>query len=162
MPAGNTAVATYPDVQENFNDVAVSSFNTITSSFAEQSPHVGDYEAAYDIWLNGVASNGSNEVMVWVDNYNQVPAGNVGGTTEISGVTWQVWTTDDHSYIAFVPAANITSGNVDLLAMFNYLINLGWISQSSVLDQVCFGFEICSTNGQDGTFTVSNFSLTAN
>ena len=38
-------------------------------------PYVGIYEFAYDIWLNGIAGSGSTEVMIWTDNYKQVPSG---------------------------------------------------------------------------------------
>ena len=58
-----------------FNIPPLSSFTTITSTFAETSPHVGIYEYAYDVWLNGVARGGSTQILVWVDNYHRVPAG---------------------------------------------------------------------------------------
>ena len=73
--SGDGAVKTYPDVHEDFDSApAISSFATIASTFAHTAPHVGIYEFAYDIWLNGVATNGSTEVMIWTDNYNQVPS----------------------------------------------------------------------------------------
>ena len=76
--SGDGAVKTYPNVHKDFDGApAISSFGTITSSFAHTAPHVGIYEFAYDIWLNGVASKGSTEVMIWTDNYNQVPSGTV-------------------------------------------------------------------------------------
>src|SRR6185503_2616798 len=49
---GDGAVKTYPNVHKDYNEPAISSFSSITSSFSETSPHVGIYEAAYDIWLN--------------------------------------------------------------------------------------------------------------
>ena len=66
------AVLTYPNVQENFAQT-IGSFNALTSTFAETSPHVGIYEDAYDIWLNGVP--GTNQIMIWVDNNGRVPQG---------------------------------------------------------------------------------------
>jgi hypothetical protein len=48
------AVKTCPNVHRDYNDVPIGSFNTITSTFAETSPHVGIYGVAYDIWTNGV------------------------------------------------------------------------------------------------------------
>ena len=44
------AVKTYPNVHEDFGSAPkISSFTTITSSFAHTAPHVGIYEYAYDI-----------------------------------------------------------------------------------------------------------------
>ena len=52
-------------------------------------PAKGNYiaEAAYDIWLN----NWDTELMIWVDNHGQVPAGKVVGTYTIYGEKWQLW-----------------------------------------------------------------------
>ena len=60
----------------------INSFNTITSTFAETAPHGTGiiYDVAYDIWTNGptgTASAGSNEFMIWTENYNQVPSGSL-------------------------------------------------------------------------------------
>jgi hypothetical protein len=59
------AVLTCPNVRKDHDDVPISSFRTITSRYAATSPHVGIYNVAYDIWLNGVATDGSTEVMIW-------------------------------------------------------------------------------------------------
>jgi hypothetical protein len=161
MPTGNTAVETYPNVQENFSSVPVSDFTGITSTFAETDPHVGDYEDAYDMWLNGEASPGSNEVMIWNENYNQTPGGNDVGTFSSGGVTYTVWASNDDSYIAFVANNNFTSGTVDILAFYQYLISHGMISSSSVVDQIDYGVEVCSTNSAPATFDFNNFSINA-
>ncbi len=78
-----TSVKTYPNVHKDYDDKPLSSFNTLTSTFAAKTPHTGIYNVAYDIWLNGVATEGSTEVMIWTDNYKQVPAGSVVLTTRI-------------------------------------------------------------------------------
>ena len=44
--SGDGAVKTYPNAQENFNEKKISSFRTISSTFAETSPHIGIYEDA--------------------------------------------------------------------------------------------------------------------
>ena len=36
-------------------------------------PGTGIYEDAYDIWLNGLATSGSTEVMIWTQNNGQTP-----------------------------------------------------------------------------------------
>jgi Glycosyl hydrolase family 12 len=160
QPAGNTAVLTYPAVQSNFNATpALSSFRSITSSDTETSPHVGDYEVAYDCWFN----NQANEVMVWVDNYNQVPAGKkvVAGVT-VGGHSWDVWWVQSSGYLAFNVTSTLASGTVDLLALFKYAVTNAWLPANSTVGQLAFGIEVCSTGGNAATFTIDNYMLTSN
>jgi hypothetical protein len=159
--AGDGAVKTYPNVHEDFgSSPLISSFKTISSSFAHTAPHVGIYEFAYDIWLNGVASNGSTEVMIWTDNYNQVPSGSSVETVVLDGHSYDVHKSG--SYIAFVETTNVTSGTVNLMSFFNHIIAKGWIPSTSTLGAVDYGVELVSTNGTDATFQVNDFSLTTN
>jgi Glycosyl hydrolase family 12 len=158
---GDGAVKTYPDVHEDFSAApAIGSFSVISSSFAHAGPHVGIYEFAYDIWLNGVASSGSTEVMIWTDNFNQVPSGSVQETVTFDGQSYQVYKSG--SYIAFVETTNVTSGTVNLLEFFNHIIAKGWIPSTSTLGAIDYGVELVSTGGMDATFAVNGFSLTAN
>jgi hypothetical protein len=155
------AVKTYPNVHKDFNSSPqINSFTTISSSFAHKGPHVGIYEFAYDIWLNGVASSGSTEVMIWTDNYNQVPSGSSLDTVTYDGQSYNVYKAG--SYIAFVETNNVTSGTVNLLSFFNYIISKGWIPASSTLGAIDYGIELVSTDGADATFEVNDFSLTSN
>ena len=158
---GDGAVKTYPNVHKDFSGApAIGSFSAISSTFAHAGPHVGIYEFAYDIWLNGVASTGSTEVMIWTDNFNQVPSGSVQETVTFDSQSYQVYRSG--SYIAFVETNNVTSGTVNLLAFFNHIIAKGWILPNSTLGAIDYGVELVSTNGMDATFTVSDFSLTTN
>jgi hypothetical protein len=158
--AGDGAVKTYPNVHKDFDTApTIASFSTISSSFAHRAPHVGIYEFAYDIWLNGVASSGSTEVMIWTDNYKQVPSGSVVETITFDGRGYDVYKSG--SYIAFVGATDVDSGSVDLLAFFNHLIDKGWIMKTSTLGAIDYGVELVSTDGTDATFELTDFSLTA-
>lgn len=157
--SGDGAVKTYPNVHEDFSEQAISSFGSITSTFAEHGPHVGIYEYAYDIWLNGVATNGSTEVMIWNDNFHQVPSGSVQGSVTFGGHRYQVWR--NGSYIALVAGSNFTAGSVDLLAVFKWIISKGWIPATSTVGQIDYGVELVSTNGAPATFSVTNFSISA-
>jgi hypothetical protein len=156
------AVKTYPNVHKDYSNVPISSFNVITSTFAESSPHVGIYNVAYDIWTNGVATSGSTEFMIWTENFNQRPAGSKVMTTPFGGRTYDVWKTSDNHYIAFVPTIVFTSGTVDLLEMLKWAMTQGWLPSNSTLGQICFGIEIVSTNGSNATFYVTDFSITSN
>jgi hypothetical protein len=154
------AVLTYPNVQENFSQT-VGSFQAISSTFAETSPHVGIYEDAYDIWFNGFGA-GHTEVMIWVDNSKQVPAGSKAATTTLGGRAYDVYRTSDGSYVAFVASQTFTSGTVDLLEIFDYMVGKSWLTTSDTLSQIDFGVEIVDTAGSPATYEFTNFSITAN
>ncbi len=156
---GDGAVKTYPNVHKDYNRVPIGSFESLTSTFAATSPHVGIYNVAYDIWINGVASPGCTEIMIWTENFNQVPGGRHVQDVTFGGRTYQVYKRSGSGYIAFVPTANFTSGTLDLLEMMNWTIAQGWLPAQSTLNQICFGVEIVSTDDTDATFTVTDFSI---
>jgi hypothetical protein len=159
--SGDGAVKTYPNVQMNFSEPQISSLHSVTSTYAQTSPQTGIYEDAYDIWLNGVASSGSTEVMVWTENHDQVPAGSQEATATFGANSYTVYRTSSGGYIAFVAGQNSSSGTVDLLAIFNWLIAKGWIPGNSTLGQICYGVELVSTNGVPATFSFTNFSISS-
>jgi hypothetical protein len=166
QPAGNTAVLTYPDIQQVFakwdgsGNVALSGFSSITSDFAEaMNGHSGtDAEAAYDIWLSGTSHS---EVMIWVDN---VGRGNGGATlyghATIAGQAFTVYTYGSGEIIVSLDRSE-RSGTVDILATLRWLQAHRLVSSSATLGQVDFGWEICSTGGRPETFTVSKYRLTS-
>jgi hypothetical protein len=160
QPAGNTAVLSYPAAQKNFDaKPTLASFKSITSTFAETSPRLGDYEVAWDCWFNGNA----NEVMVWVDTYKQVPAGKrVATGVALGGHAWDVWWASGSGYLVFNATSTITAGTIDLLQLFSYATSNGWLPKTSTLDQLDFGIEVCSTDGKDATWTVDGYSLATN
>ena len=159
--SGDGAVKTYPNSHRDFDsNPAINSFHSITSTFAETSPHAGIYEDAYDIWLNGIANPGSTEVMIWNDNHGQAPSGSLQGTATFGGRTYSVW--KQGTYVAFVAKRNFTSGTMDLLAFFKWIMAKGWIPANSTLGQVDYGAELVSTNGRPATFSFSNFAVTTN
>ena len=81
-------------------------------------PHVGIYNVAYDLWLDGIAARGGAELMIWTEKFHQVPGGDVVAHVELGGVRWDVWKADwDWTYLAFVPESPLTSGRLDLLEM---------------------------------------------
>ncbi|HEY4106220.1 MAG TPA: hypothetical protein VGM44_20110 [Polyangiaceae bacterium] len=162
QPTGNTAVLTYPAIQSNFDaKPKLSSFNSISATFSETSPHVGDYEVAWDCWFN----DNANELMIWVDTYKQVPGGKkVGTAVMLGGHSYDVWYsagTGTGGYLAFYANQTISSGTIDLLEIFEYAVTNGWLPASSTVNQLSFGIEVCSTNDQDATWTIDNYSLTA-
>jgi hypothetical protein len=159
--AGNTAVLTAPSVQQTYNGTTgdpLSSFTSLSSSYAETMNATAgtDAEAMYDLWLNGLGK----EVMFWVDNHGQTPAGSVVGTYSFSGATWDLWA-NGNGYWAFVRKGNASSGTVDLLAGLKDLESRGDLTGTDKLWQVNFGWEICSTAGVPEVFRVTSYSVTS-
>src|SRR5262249_23702789 len=130
----------------------------LTSTFAEVSPGpVGDYDVAYDIWLNKQA----NEVMIWLDTYKQVPAGDkVATAISLGGRSYDVWVAPASGYLAYVPTSTFSSGTIDILAMLNHAITNGWLPASPTLGQINLGVEVCSTDDKDVTWYFDDFSVT--
>ncbi len=154
--AGNTAVETYPCMQKNYNNVAVSSYRLIQNGFTESMPAGArglDAEAADDIWLN----NYQLEIMIWVDNHGQRPSGNVVGHATLFGQRFAVW--HGGTTYTFVLNHNETRGVTHILASIKWLIGHGYIPASVTLTQADFGWEIASTDGKPMDFRVTNYWL---
>lgn len=166
--AGNTAVLSYPDVQRVFtrpdgSDTPLRNFTTLSSTFSIKMPSGAglDDEAAYDDWLN----NWNTEVMIWVYNQGQTPAGRVVAHPVVAGQHWALWATgakgNDHNTYSFVLDGNESSGTVNTLAMLNWLVSHGWLPASSGVSDDEFGFEVCSTGGRAADLDVTGYTLTA-
>ena len=158
---GDGAVKTYPNVHRDYDRVPIGSFESITSSFDETSPHVGIYNVAYDLWINGIAKPGCTEIMIWTENFNQVPGGKYVEEVTFGSQVYKVYRDRSSGYIALVAKANFTRGTVSLLDIIKWAMAKGWLSRNSSLNQICFGVEIVSTNDADSRFQVSAFSIDA-
>jgi hypothetical protein len=156
---GDGAVKTYPNVHKDYKGARLDSFDSLASTFAETSPHVGIYNVAYDVWLNGIASPGCTEIMVWTENYKQVPGGKYLEDVTFGNQSYKVYKTPNTGYIAFVATTNFTSGTVNLLGIMKWCAARGWFSNNSTLNQICFGVEFVSTDDAEATFQVSAFSI---
>jgi hypothetical protein len=155
------SVRTYPNSHLNFADPPeISSLSSVTSTFASDSPGSGTFEDAYDIWLNGLAGAGGDEVMIWTDNHGQIPAGSPTTSATFDGQSYTVWK-GNNGPVSFVSNSNVTSGSLNLLQFFQWLINKGWEPANSRLDQVDYGVEIVSTNSAPETFGFSDFSVSS-
>jgi Glycosyl hydrolase family 12 len=154
-------VKTYPNSAYNFADPPeISSLASVTSTFGSSLPASGDFEDAYDIWLNGTAASGGDEVMIWTDNQGQTPAGSQVATVTFDGQSYTVWHAAGGP-ITFVSDTNVTGGDLNLLQFFQWLISQGYAPSNSTLNQVAYGAEIASTNATPETFGFSNFSVSS-
>jgi hypothetical protein len=167
---GNTAVLSYPDVQQIFTTSSdtpapLSGFAAISSGFAQSMPSNGDNEAAYDIWMgNSESTDYAQEVMIWVDDHRtNPPPGRIVGRPSFSGVRYTVWQdpTDGNAgfhTIYMVRDRNERSGTVQVLPMLDWLLQRR-LTAATGLNQIDFGWEICSTGGRPETFTISGYSI---
>jgi hypothetical protein len=154
-------VKTYPNSAYNFADTPeISSLASVTSTFGSSLPASGDFDDAYDIWLNGTAASGGDEVMIWTDNQGRTPAGSQVATATFDGQSYTVWQAAGGP-ITFVSDAFVTGGDLNLLQFLQWLISQGYEPSSSTLNQVAYGAEIASTNATPETFGFSNFSVSS-
>lgn len=155
---GDWRVKSFPCVERNFSNVRVSSFRTLRNGFTQSMPAIRGRpgaEAADDVWLD----DRRIEVMIWVDNHGQSPAGHVIGHAKIGGQHFAVW--HHGSYYAFALDHNENTGQTDILASLKWLINHHYISADATITQVGFGWEIAYTGGVSRNFTVTRYWLTA-
>lgn len=163
---GGSDVKTYPEEQANYSR-AWSGYRAIWSRFKESGPASGDWEAAYDIWVGAPPNtSATTEVMIWVDNHGQYPAGQIVGQASIAGQSWQIFYTPDvngHRAYSFVlnsvSRAHERSGIVHVLDTFRWMQRHGDLRASAPLTQIDWGWEICSTGGSNLTFTTSHFGI---
>jgi hypothetical protein len=158
----NTADSGYtaPPAQYDLNNIT-----SLTSDFTESMPQLStlDAEAAYDLWLN----NWQTEVMVWVDtspgeDRNQADDGMTEvGTYTYAGQNFTLWRKGNGitGFYVFLLDHNETSGTVDLKAMLETMVSLGYIPAASSLTQIPFGWEVSDTGGQPVTFSLSRFDV---
>jgi hypothetical protein len=153
--AAGHAVETYPCVQQDYNNVRVSSFHLIRNGFTESMPDAAglDAEAADDVWLN----NYGIEVMIWVDNHGQIPIGRIISHAWIFGQYFAVWR--GGSTYTFALDYNETSGETHILAALQWLMEHGYVSASATLTQVDFGWEVASTDGSPVDFAMTSYWL---
>jgi hypothetical protein len=164
MPAGNTAVVSFPNIgQEYYYTNTLAGFSSIYSSFSEDMHPVSgtSAEAAYDIWLN----DWGNEVMIQHDivNRGSCPAQATAAFGGSGGVPRQNWNlcTYGSELIWQLAGTGEESGTVDILSMLSWLVQHGYLPHHSGLTDISYGFEICSTDGHPETFSVSRFSISA-
>jgi hypothetical protein len=153
--AGNKVVETYPNVQENFGNVPVSKLGVLRNGYAESMPAGAglDAEAADDVWLDKYQL----EVMIWVDNHGQWPAGKIVGHAVILGQHFSVW--NRGATWTFLLDHHQAAGQTHILGTLNWLIARRDIPAGATLAQVGFGWEIASTAGRPMDFKISSYWL---
>lgn len=141
------AVQTYPDTEIPYyrnNGMPYHKLKRLMFRYSEKMPKSGyDAEAAADIWT----SNPDAEIMAWVDNHGQTPAGKPVGTFRVyDGSRWTLWQ-DGKDYLAFVRQGHHPHGVVHVLSLLQILVRTHRLPASFSIDSAQFGWEICWTHG---------------
>jgi len=173
MPAGNTAVVSYPNAGAGYGEKPLSSFSSLTSSFAESMPHNSGTSgwAAFDLWFN----KWGDEVMIQHDFSTAGPCGYVavhtfGGSGGVPSQLWglcvfgteRIWKlAAPGSTAGSSGTVNEQAGSVDILSMLTWMEHNGYLRKGSTVTDLSYGFEICSTGGTQESFSVSRFSISA-
>jgi hypothetical protein len=172
MPAGNTAVVSYPSIGAGFGTetgqpTPLSDYSSIYSSFTEAMHATSKTSAwaAYDIWLGtGHSTSASNEVMIQHDFAGNGPCTAVARATfgGSGGVPVQKWYLCKFgSELIWKLTGSEHTGSINMLAMLTWLENHGFLPQHSGLLLAGYGWEICSTGGIQEKFNITHFSLVA-
>ncbi len=192
QPNDGGAIETYPDTEEDLVAApyscampdcgpVISSLSSVTSTFGMSVPSGANlgYDAAYDTWVDGLNNGNCEEVMVWNQYENDLNGytptyTNVG----IGGTTWDIlWENSpaggNCGYVAFIMTSQESSGSVNLLAIYDWVIanHPGWFACTSTaackagganpaeLSTIEYGVEIAYTDGRQ-RFGLTNFSVT--
>ena len=170
---GDGAVKAYPSMRRIYHDWStsdfskdplISTFPRLNVSFAQTDPTSCSgciYDDAFDVWINGIASSGDMEMMIWTHNVGQTPYGTkVASNIPLAGHTWDLWA-GGNDYVAFVPTdtSNISSGTFDLKQFTSYLSTAGRIPVASRLGQISYGVETVSTGGVSKHWDFTQFSV---
>ncbi len=158
-------VKAYGDVHYNVGK-ALSSINTLTSTFTQTTPSAGTWDVAYDIWN----TSNSYEIMLWTKyqntgpvSYNYNAQGNavpVYTNVNVGGATWNVYEGNNgHDVISFLRTSKTNSATVDVRAILLWIESKGYFGNITV-GQVEYGVEVTTTSGAE-TFNFSNYSVTS-
>ena len=163
-------VETYPDTEYDVggrdngpSTKTISAYNSITSTFSEDFPAAGSWDAGYDLWTN----NWGNETMIWNQWagsqafwYNQATI-----SVTLDGVAYKFIDTaatpsdpTAHGELIFMRVNQVQSGSVDILAAYQWEVANGYASASDAPTQLEYGVEVCSTTGSE-TFPMTGLTF---
>lgn len=162
IPAhSDRAVEAYPNVHRDYNDVPIDSIQS--ARFAAKAPACSAsmiYNVAFDIWIG---NDFDNELMIWTQNCNQVPAGTRLADRVIGGQNYQVWksggSTSPGGIFTYVATTTQLFGTMPLAAFFDDLQARNWISGPQTTWQVDYGVETVTTGGTSQRFDFTDFFI---
>jgi hypothetical protein len=155
QPNNGGAVETYPDSQYTISgNKTIAQYTSITSTFSEAYPAQGDWNAAYDNWMN----NYSKEVMIW-NEWNGSPGywqTQAKTAVSLGGVPYHFY--NNGGELMFFRDTQVKSGSVDILAAYKWLVTQNLLKSTDVPTQIEYGLEICATVGTQ-RFDTTGFTV---
>lgn len=167
FPDNNYEVFSYPNVHLDMPNwpggVPLSGLPQAVTSFAGSPQDKGNFNVAYDVWINGVGNgNGSTELMIWTDTRPQTlePLGTDQGDLTISGVVYDVYHYNDGNVnvVSYKARSAVRSGTFDLKQIVGDGVSRGFIPADPKLSAVDYGVEYRFTDGT-ARFDVTDFSV---
>lgn len=154
-----TKVLGYPSVMfgyDTFNNVSgdndpahvlpvqIKNLDGFTTTFnVSQGGDVAGYDTSYDIWLtnkpNGVWSDITNEVMIWLHRGEMMTYGTAIGTYSDGNYSATIYHTG--TYTALVPDKDYLAGTIDVKDVLQKLQKMGIVSADEYVNQIDLGAE---------------------
>lgn len=162
------SIKSYPDTQYNFTNRTIDSFTEITTSWSMTSPPVGEWNECFDIWIGGIGSKCTAELMLWTNHrYNGVlPPKNATESVRLTiddrdFIAWRrpLNAGDSRWYIALAMVPMQAEGKLDLLKVFRALVARGWLKGTDKVAAIEYGIEIANTAGEEQTFRLNDYQL---
>ncbi|MEM9022245.1 MAG: hypothetical protein AAGB22_00790 [Bacteroidota bacterium] len=138
----------------------IADINTLKVTYdAEVTRNDGDYNLAFDNWINSEASitpqNIVFEFMIWEDVHQLVPFGDFQEEVTTTNGTYRFYSGEptweppgsNWTYLAFQRTSNRTAGTVDIDELLAYLVNKGIVSPDSYLGSIELGTEVGNSTG---------------
>lgn len=156
-------VETYPDTEydvggrDSPSTKTIAQWSSITSTFSENFPTQGSWDAGYDLWTN----NWTNETMIWNQWQGSQAYWYTQATTSVTlgGVAYKF--IDNGGELIFMRVNQVQSGSVDILAAWNWEVAHGYAQATDVPTQLEYGVEVCATNGNE-TFPMTGLTFSLN
>lgn len=154
-----TKVLGYPSVlfgADTFNDaegefdpahvlpVQIKNLDDFKTSFnVTQGGDVGGFDTSYDIWLtnkpNGIWSDITNEVMIWLHRGDAMGYGKEIGTYTDGNYSATIYHIDN--YTALIPDKDYLAGTIDVKDVLQKLQAMGIVSPDEYVNQIDLGSE---------------------
>jgi hypothetical protein len=151
-PAGYPSIywgCHYGNCTPGFSPIQLSSaaFAGVSTSVSMTYPAGGQWNAAYDIWLDPTprttGQNTGAEIMVWLEHRGlPQPVGSRIGTVSLAGGTWDVWFGNiGWNVVSYVRTSGTGSLSFPVSTFTNDAIARGYASRSWYLTSIQAGFE---------------------
>ena len=169
-------IKSYPNVSRTIGKT-INSLNTLKATFSATTPPGGMWTSTFDVW----DSTHEHEIMIWMNytaaagatsglpqpiSYNWTSAGYaqpVYKSVTIGGHTWNIFRGHNGANLvySFIRTTKTNNATVDVKAIMKWLVTQGWMSGTSTVGELQYGFEISqSSGGKD--YRVNSYSVTSN